>query len=94
MIWQDCDRCKHELKDQEESPCDKCFNERQGFKPKTNADRIRNMTDEELALVIMCPYDNLPGECTCEEDDSRANCIKCCLEWLQAEVKEGDSDAT
>lgn len=59
-------------------------------KPQTNADRIRNMTDEELALVIMCPYDNLPGECTCEEDDSRANCIKCCLEWLQAEVKEGE----
>lgn len=27
----------------------------------TNGDRIRQMTDEELAEIIMCPYDD-PAE--------------------------------
>ena len=26
-------------------------------KPQTNADRIRAMSDEELAYWVMCPYD-------------------------------------
>lgn len=90
-----CETCKYTNEDGNGTHCRGCIhNAEDHYKPITNADRIRNMTDEELALIIMCPYDNLPGECTCEEDDSRANCIKCCLEWLQAEVKEGDSDAT
>ena len=90
-----CCTCKHKSKAMCQYPCIECFGwnkHEPNPLPQTNADRIRNMTDEELALVIMCPYDNLPGECTCEEDDSRANCIKCCLEWLQAEVEEGEND--
>lgn len=52
----------------------------------TNADRIRNMTDEELAIVIMCPYDGTKNaDCFMEG----RNCIQCCMEWLQADVKEG-----
>ena len=27
-------------------------------KPKTNADRIRSMSDEELAMNMMCPNEN------------------------------------
>lgn len=44
----------------------------------TNADRIRNMTDEELAVSIMCPaeYDlGFNKEC------------KCTLDWLQSEAE-------
>lgn len=26
-------------------------------KPKTNADRIRSMSDDELTDIILCPYD-------------------------------------
>lgn len=47
-------------------------------KIETNADRIRAMTDEELAEIIMCPYDN--GLNSCSTD---SNCIGCCLKWLQ-----------
>ena len=32
-------------------------------KPFTNGDRIRGMTDEELAAVIMCPYEADPDLC-------------------------------
>lgn len=56
-------------------------------KKQTNADRIRNMTVEELAFIIMCPYDGTKeGDCFMEG----RNCIQCCKKWLQAEV-DGDT---
>ena len=57
------------------------------YAPMTNADRIRSMTDEELALAIMCPaeYDlnfNKNEKCNGEMSE---NCYECSLKWLQAE---------
>lgn len=55
----------------------------------TNADRIRNMSDEELAVYIMCPaeydlsFDKL-RECN---GGMNRNCQKCTLEWLQSEAE-------
>lgn len=55
----------------------------------TNADRIRAMTDEELAEFhgdCTCPPEyNWSGGCECGVDDC---CKKCWLGWLQEEVKE------
>ena len=57
----------------------------------TNADRIRNMTDEELAETIPCPhmvnwkkgnYD------TCVHPNGKDGCKKCILEWLQSEAEQ------
>ena len=55
--------------------------------PQTNADRIRAMTDEELAEFIglirrpvnlmYCDFDNCPS-----------NCDECRLEWLKREAKD------
>ena len=46
--------------------------------PLTNAQKIRSMSDEELAEIIMCPY-NID-----EELCSKAGiCLDCCLKWLQ-----------
>lgn len=47
--------------------------------PATNGDRFRTMTDEELAAVIMCPYDTDPDVCNRPGD-----CLACCLEYLQS----------
>lgn len=54
-------------------------------KPKTNADRIRAMTDEQLAELIgddpmfnICPHD-------CFKDPNRP-CAVCALKWLKQEV--------
>lgn len=49
----------------------------------TNGDRIRQMSNKEMAVMFrtdikQCP----PGEC---HDDG---CIECWLEWLNSEVKE------
>lgn len=45
-------------------------------KPKTNADRIRAMSDEELADIVVCPH-------TGNWDLCRDDCKKCRLEWLK-----------
>ena len=57
-------------------------------KKQTNADRIRAMTDEELAEWhdTGCPPDRNDDEC-CEF----TNCVPCWLEWLQ-EVSDGGAD--
>lgn len=50
-----------------------------------NADKIRAMSDEELALMMMCPaeYDlgfNKTKKCNGCMDK---NCYRCTLEWLR-----------
>lgn len=52
--------------------------------PMTNADRIRAMSDEELAKIIMCPYDVDPDSC-CPE----STCLECCKKWLKQPAEEG-----
>ena len=50
------------------------------FCEKTNADRIRSMSDEKLAEIIACPkglFDRM--DCF---DDNR-DCKHCTLEWLK-----------
>ena len=65
------------------------------FVPMTNADRIRNMSDEELAdflVRVNCAYaeDCMVGIEVCKCDDcADMDCVDCFLEWIQAEVKEG-----
>lgn len=57
---------------------------------QTNADRIRNMSDEELAESNLCPhmvnwkkgnYD------TCIHPNDKDACKKCMLDWLQSEAE-------
>lgn len=54
---------------------------------KTNADRIRNMTDEELAANMMCPNENGLAEIDCDKNDN-CNCYECLLKWFKAESEE------
>lgn len=61
------------------------------FKPAkiTNADRIRSMTDEELA-VEMCAKGGCPHDCE-TPDDMDTDCLQCWLDWLKEEVTANDS---
>jgi len=54
---------------------------------QTNADRIRSMTDEELARFFDCGLGDVSINFHCEECDNHLNCDVCYLEWLQSEVK-------
>ena len=55
------------------------------YRPITNADRIRNMTDEELAAFA--------SELGCHPSASAqtcrgvANCAECWLDWLKQEAE-------
>lgn len=60
-------------------------------KEQTNANRIRNMSDEELAEFldivgedgISSQYADIPCDCCCEKTE----CSKCWKEWLQSEAE-------
>lgn len=49
----------------------------------TFGDKIRSMNDDELAEIIMCPYDTDPSVCS-----YKGTCEKCCLEWLKQPVED------
>ena len=53
---------------------------------RTNADRIRSFSDEELADIILCPYDTEgnPIEIMLQKLVYQDNCKKCMIEWLQS----------
>ena len=61
-----------------------------GFKSNTNADRIRAMSDEELATIIHATSLGYKDEwcdyhCENQGEDGCDNCIK---EWLKQPAKE------
>ena len=75
--------CKHNSNSRDNEPCCRCDSR------QTNADRIRNMSDEELAESIMCPAEHDLGfnkECECN-GEMNINCFKCTLNWLQSEAE-------
>lgn len=71
-------------------------------KPQTNADRIRSMTDEELAeLLYSLQTEDLDGmfcktEDKCEEmmdsgdEIPKSMCKQCLVKWLRAESEENN----
>ena len=48
-------------------------------KNETNADRIRAMTDEELASYLdVCPFEHCPS----------TDCVECVLSWLKQPAED------
>lgn len=54
--------------------------------PQTNADRIRSMTDEELADWLLSQ--GCKAHITDEWCKKQRNCRACWLDWLREEVEE------
>ena len=78
--------CQHNSNSRDDEPCCRCDSR------QTNADRIRNMSDEELAETIHSISCNSIEISTCNEE-----CLKCeqpdsyfvrnIMEWLQSEAE-------
>ena len=51
----------------------------------TNADKVRSLSVEDLAMNMMCPNENGLGQIECDKSGSR-NCYDCILKWLQSEA--------
>lgn len=89
-----CARCKYQNRSNVELPCLECTQNRaiDYFTPKTNADRIRNMTDEELeehlwkmaeeSPCYICAFRN---GWLCEKPHD-VSCHGGVLKWLKSEV--------
>lgn len=59
--------------------------------PQTNADRIRSMSDEELAEWLaypVCAYAGCEKNCPAIQGNEGMNCNANVLEWLQQPAKE------
>lgn len=56
-------------------------------KPQTNADRIRNMSDEELADTLFASCLEIMKLEECTNTDNCGVCKRCVLEWLQSEAE-------
>lgn len=85
---EDCPHCVYE---KNEANCRGCF-EGSNYRPKpaTNADRIRSMTDEELADLFAnyeCGYCRIHDFCVAQENGR--NCETSCLDWLRQEATDG-----
>lgn len=75
--------CQHNSNSRDDEPCCRCDSR------QTNADRIRNMSDEELAEFLA--YNAYCEECYVEKDDSccypDGTCKKKHLDWLKSEAE-------
>lgn len=60
------------------------------YKPMSNADKIRSMTDEELANFLDSVFNNIFDgyEFPCNDCSERINCDVCFEEWLKSEVEQ------
>ncbi len=76
----------------EGSDCDK-FNKKVAATPKTNADRIRAMSDEELVDILItircqeCPADPICDLPTGNFGKCRGTCVPQLLKWLKQPAK-------
>lgn len=96
--------CKHRIMDKcrkDNRPCifsDECF-EPEEIKQKTNADRIRSMSDEEMVVFL----DGFSSRCIdCAGDAKNRSCPiykeghycrpKDIMEWLKQPAEEADNE--
>jgi len=91
--YKGCENCRHKGKREDEFPCRNCTrNCIDKWEPMTNGSRIRQMTDEDLAFVLMCPYDGNAEQCECLGEFSSQSdvktCIECIKDWLKQPVEE------
>lgn len=94
----DCDNCKHKMCWEYAEPCSSCTNmtgEPTNWEPQTNADRIRAMSDEELAEWLDAVSKSWYDEGYTKDDESpliseypaTANEW---IAWLKSPVEEGE----
>ena len=73
--------CRHNNNSRDNEPCCRCDSRH------TNADRIRNMSDEELADTLFNSCLEVMHIDECPYADNVGMCKKCISEWLQSEAE-------
>lgn len=85
-----CQICKYAGNPKEKYPCSDCkgYSKYEYEKPQTNADRIRAMSDEELAKYLFdVEQGNFTIDCCddrfCDTQNCCHDCTKAAIKWLQ-----------
>ena len=73
--------CKHNSNTRDNEHCCRCDSR------QTNADRIRNMSDEELADTLFASCLEIMKLEECTNTDNCGVCKRCLLDWLQSEAE-------
>lgn len=73
--------CQHNNNPRDNEPCCRCDS------GMTNADRMRNMSDEELADTLFNSCLEVMHIDECPYADNVGMCKKCISDWLQSEVE-------
>lgn len=73
--------CQHNRNPRDNEPCCRCDSR------MTNADRIRNMSDEELADILFDSCIDHIEVSSCERMFEKDSCKECVLNWLQSEAE-------
>lgn len=84
MIVGDCNVCINGKLPSYSATCVECGLSRKNYKPIANADRIRSMTDEELADFIT---DDMCGLICGDPLACEGQCKQKMLDWLKEEEK-------
>ena len=103
MTQRDCDDCRYCELEGTEEPCKSCKATAEGFTnwkerehpTMTNADRIRAMSDEEMAVFLYewSPLEFCGHVCPRLRDDipCKGECFEMRREWLQQPCDGGDN---
>ena len=87
--FESCEKCKYNSKAETEYPCNRCVhNATDKFEPITNADKIRAMSDEELAEFLNTIF--IKGQIEAinkRYTDNVFNRKDDSLKWLQSEAE-------
>lgn len=73
--------CQHNSNSRDNEPCCRCDS------GQTNADRIRNMSDEELTDTLFNSCLEVMHIDECPYTDNVGMCKKCILDWLQSKAE-------
>ena len=86
-----CNICKYAGRPIYKSPCSECkgFSKYEYEKLQTNADRIRSMTDEELAELLLDGCRGSKCDDQPQNEFGSVNCFQCRLTWLQQPAEGG-----
>lgn len=80
-----CDTCKEPWASEQCNTCKYGYGKENNYVPMTNADRIRGMSDEELATFL---FNNVScSDCTMHGGGCSIDCEKWMLSWLKAPVE-------
>lgn len=88
-----CVNCKYAGRPTYKSPCSEChgYSKHESVEIRTNGDRFRALSDEDLAVTILCIRHGERPWCDESCETTSAICENCIAKWLKEPYKKGET---